>query len=426
MAVFRELSANDIKTQRSFLTQLVDVIQEDVSSSATRRKYQVFVTGGIGPGVTSSLFQTVYDQDFTLQTANAMFDITVGLHETGSHVQDQVQGTDSAGKMLFRSSSLMMREKISIYKQFALSLLGDASAQFVAPFNSFNNSDGINAAMFIAFKRLFARDQVKRETFAMRFWKSAWPIAGHDSPNIQYNEAREEAIFTDAGSTANKIVTYGGQVSNIVNAAYTTDTVGLMFNDMGIAVFDLEKVALGTQKMRGHIAAVTTNSSGSLPGEHIMGGAFSENPNATFVPDLLVSASIDDIVDHICAVRFSSGSFSAMAFQNVTNINSTLVYCRASADEFNYSSNPTYIDSSNRIVVIDEGQEDTQQAFTFITGIGLYDSNDNLLCVAKVSRPIEKNNEKDITLRIRIDFAKKNSIHFTTKSQEMYQPHAGA
>ena len=38
----------DIKTTRSFLNQLIDVIQEDISASVSRRSYQVFVTGGIG------------------------------------------------------------------------------------------------------------------------------------------------------------------------------------------------------------------------------------------------------------------------------------------------------------------------------------------------------------------------------------------
>ena len=75
----KAFSENDVQTAQSFLTQLVDVIQEDVSGSTTRRKYQVFVTGGVGPGVTSSLFQTVYDQDFSLQTSNPMLDMTVGL-----------------------------------------------------------------------------------------------------------------------------------------------------------------------------------------------------------------------------------------------------------------------------------------------------------------------------------------------------------
>ena len=75
---FKRISPEDIKVRRSTLNQLVDVIQEDVSGSATRKKYQVFVTGGVGPGVTSSLFQTVFDQDFSLQTANPIFDMTVG------------------------------------------------------------------------------------------------------------------------------------------------------------------------------------------------------------------------------------------------------------------------------------------------------------------------------------------------------------
>ena len=60
MGTFKNFTAADIKASPSSLNQLIDVIQEDVSGSLTRRKYQVFVTGGIGPGVTSSLLKT-YD-----------------------------------------------------------------------------------------------------------------------------------------------------------------------------------------------------------------------------------------------------------------------------------------------------------------------------------------------------------------------------
>ena len=85
--VYKELFPDtDIRTARSFLNQLIDVIQEDISGSTTRKKYQVFVTGGVGPGVTSSLFQTIFDQDFSLQTANAVFDMTVGLFSSGTTV----------------------------------------------------------------------------------------------------------------------------------------------------------------------------------------------------------------------------------------------------------------------------------------------------------------------------------------------------
>jgi hypothetical protein len=109
-------------------------------------------------------------------------------------------------------------------------------------------------------------------------------------------------------------------------------------------------------------------------------------------------------VDHVASTRFQSGSLTAATFQNNTNINSTLIFCRATADEFNYSTNPTFVDTTGRIRVIDNGQEDVQRTFTMPTTVGLHDEFGNLLAVAKVSRPIEKNDEKDITFRIRLDF----------------------
>ena len=93
MGTYKNFTAADIKASPSSLNQLIDVIQEDLSGSLTRRKYEVFVTGGIGPGITSSLFQTVYDQDFTLQTANPVFDMTVGLFSAGTTVTGAVSYT---------------------------------------------------------------------------------------------------------------------------------------------------------------------------------------------------------------------------------------------------------------------------------------------------------------------------------------------
>lgn len=410
MAIFKEISSGDVKTARSYLNQLIDVIELDISGSSTRKKYQAFVTGGIGPGVTSSLFQTVYDQDFTLQTANAIFDMTVGLFYSGSTVNGSTTGRDAAGKFLFNSSSLMMREKIDIYKQFAQMLLGDASEQFVAPADSTTTSDKIDPALFVCFKRLFSRDKIKRETFAMKFYVTGASRMPNLITQLSGSEPTSNAhIYTDIGSSNNKNFTFGGEVGGIVDAADTTKTVGLLFYDRGVAVFDLNKILYANQPVSGIINAMNANGGVNFSaGRTIIGGdtagASGENQQAKFIPDLLVSASIDDIVDHIASVRFGGAAETALTFQNVTNINSTLIFCRAAADEFNYSSNPTFTDTQNRIVVIDSGQEDTQQTFTMVTGVGLYDANDNLLAVAKLSRPIEKSPERDLTLRLRIDF----------------------
>ena len=65
MATFKTISSADIKTTRSNLNQLIDFVEEDVSGSNTRKTYQVFVTGTTADsGVTSSLYQTVYDQNY--------------------------------------------------------------------------------------------------------------------------------------------------------------------------------------------------------------------------------------------------------------------------------------------------------------------------------------------------------------------------
>jgi hypothetical protein len=382
MATFKEFGAEDIKTSRSFLNQLVDIIQEDISGSTTRRSYQVFVTGGLGPGVTSSLFQTVFDQDFTLQTANPVFDMTIGLHVNSDVVSGASPVIDSNGKYTFPSQSLMMREKMDLYRQMAGALLGDATEQFT--FVSGSTTSAINEALFICFKRLFSRDQIKRETFAIQLFQTGSTLT---------TAATGAVIFTDLSSSVNKDLSFGGQVSAILNSADTSKQVGMLFIDRGIAVLDISRIfsaqSTASTYLTGTVSAIST--AGTTP--------FTGSMN-----QFLASGSIDNIIDHFATTRFSGSAQTAMTFQNITDINSTLFFCRLAADEFNYSSNPTYTDTDNRIVVIDEGQEDTQRSFTFVSTLGLYDALDNLLAVAKLSRPVLKDDERDITFKVRLDF----------------------
>lgn len=433
MATFKTITADDIQTTTSTLNQLVDVIQEDISGSSTRKRYQVFVTGGVGPGVTSSLFQTVYDQDFTLQTSNAVMDMTVGLFYTGSVVNNCRTGIDSNGKYLFPSQSLMMREKIDNYKQFAQVLLGNSTGSFYSPgINSYNGTlsstqaqtgstgDRIEEALFLNFKRLFARDEVRKETFALRLYQSgaldgspdcsAFETTisnGFTGSNLYVTSPSGSAIYADIGASTAQLKYFGGDVGYIKNTSDTNQYVGLMWYDHGIAVLDMGKVFWGQQHMSGVISGMNGMAyADAASGQLIMGNPYtvSTNLSASFIPDFLVSGSVDNIVDHIAGTRFSSGSLTAATFQNVTNINSTILFARATADEFNYSSNPTYRDENGSIVVIDAGDDTGQRSFGFVTTVGLYNSNNELLAVAKLSRPVEKNDEKDLTVRVRLDF----------------------
>jgi len=408
MAFFKTLDPSDIKTSTSYLNQLIDVLQESISGSSTRRQYEVFVTSSQDAtttyAVTGGLFQTVYDQNFTLATANPVLDMTVGLFSGSATVAAVGPSVDDLGKLLFPSSSLMMREKIANYQEFAQILLGDASLQFKSPFTGGTTNDLIDEALFISFKRLFARDKIKPETFATQIYTTA--STSPSVPTISAPTTNGPVIFSDIGAASSIEVSYGGQVGNIVNASNTAENVGLIFYDSGVIVLDAKKIIEADGFCSGTIEAVTGSITPALTNQTLMGtsGFPSSNPSATFIPDFFTSGSIDDIVSHFGNVRFNSGSLTAMTFQNITNINSTLAFCRATADEFNYSTNPTFTDDTGRIRVIDLGEEGTQRSFSFVTTIGLYNAAGDLLAVAKLSRPIEKNDERDLTFRVRLDF----------------------
>ena len=381
MAIFSEFNSSDVVTEKDAAEQIVDILQVDISSSVSRKQYQHWVSGGVGPGVTSSLWLTVFDQDFTLQTANPFFDMTVGLSKNSALVLTGcfVNIDSTTNKYYFTSQSLMMREKMNIYEQYAQYLLGDANAEFSTVSGSTTNT--IREPLFISFKRIFGRDRFKRESFAIRLFQTSSQLTGSDGTGMK--------IYTDAGSSTNIESSYGGQISTIVDSANTNYPVGLLYIDQGICVLDTQRIFDTTTQITGTIDAV--NASGRT---YISGN----------INKLLVSASIDDIIDHICTSRFSSGSLTAIAFMNNTFINRTQFFCNIAADQFNYSSNPTYTDSTGRIVVIDEGQEETQRSFTFITSVGLYDKDDNLLAIGKASRPILKDRQRSFIIKLALDF----------------------
>ena len=90
-----------------------------------------------------------------------------------------------------------------------------------------------------------------------------------------------------------------------------------------------------------------------------------------------------------------------ISFNNTTELNSTIYFCRASHNEFNYSSNPTYIDSTSQIRVKNSSLD---QPTSYITTIGLYSADNELLATAKVSEPLKKTPDTELTLRVRLDY----------------------
>ena len=89
-----------------------------------------------------------------------------------------------------------------------------------------------------------------------------------------------------------------------------------------------------------------------------------------------------------------------LQFNNTTELNSTIYFCRANHNEFNYSSNPTYLSASK--VFVKENNLDVPVAYA--TTVGLYSADNELMAVAKLSEPLKKTPNNELTFRVRLDY----------------------
>ena len=87
-------------------------------------------------------------------------------------------------------------------------------------------------------------------------------------------------------------------------------------------------------------------------------------------------------------------------FNNTVELNSTIYFCRANHNEFNYSANPTYLSSSQ----IRVKNTTSDNPVSYITTVGLYSSDNELMAVAKLSEPLKKDPNTELTLRVRLDY----------------------
>ena len=71
------------------------------------------------------------------------------------------------------------------------------------------------------------------------------------------------------------------------------------------------------------------------------------------------------------------------------------------SSEFNYSENPSYISGSTGEVIYNYFINNPQ---TYVTSIGLYNDSNDLLAIAKLSKPLNKDFTKEALVRVKLDF----------------------
>ena len=97
----------------------------------------------------------------------------------------------------------------------------------------------------------------------------------------------------------------------------------------------------------------------------------------------------------------SSDAGSIFQSNSQETITSNYVFVRARNSEFNYSENPSFISGSTGEVIYNYFIDNPQ---TFATTVGMYNDSNELLAVAKLSKPLVKDFTKEALIRVKLDF----------------------
>lgn len=108
-------------------------------------------------------------------------------------------------------------------------------------------------------------------------------------------------------------------------------------------------------------------------------------------------------------------SSNALKGRTLESINSTIYFARIGNGEFNYSNNITYYESGSeqfiKPLLLSSGQgvnarglSNVNRNVTYISTVGLYNSERELLAVAKLSKPIKKTSNSEVIIKIKLDY----------------------
>ncbi len=296
--------------------------------------------------ITGTIVSGTYSDNNIKNYAHSMFQSIYDypyLSSSANHIVDITVGY-SADSTLADPTQPQNTKKINIYNQFAKVLVQPDTTGSIQEFDQDGNISGggekMKECLFFSFSRLLVKDEIKKGSFQFSIKPGSDPLVE----------------FYDAGAqTDYKVNSPAGEYGLVyTNSAGTGDAVGHVYYQAGIFVL-----------------------SGSQAGD---GG--------------LLKQEIPDAVDAIRSVWFDS------QFNNTTELNSSIYFCRAGSNEFNYSSNSTYLSGSQ--IVMKNSRTDTPASY--ITSIGLYSSDNVLLATAKISEPLKKDPTNELTLRVRLDY----------------------
>lgn len=338
-------------------------LNDDVVTTRTLLHESIPLTGSI---ISGSIYEEDNIKNYSHGRFQSVYDYPV-LSSSANHVMDLSVGFSSASSLNGQPSSVDENKKLQMYNQLAQMLVGHDESGNILRFDEDGNlldsgaDPKLDECVFLSFSRLLTKDEIKKGTVRI--------VVGTGSYLDPFEGTKTIGDF--AGSNDFRINSPAGEYGILATSSLdvTGSAVGLIYYQAGI-------VAL--------TASVFHDG-----GQFLQSGSTDQS-----VSEALTGSSTQDVCDNIRSRIYD------IDFNNTIELNSTIYFCRINHNEFNYSSNPTYLENSQ----IRVKEEELDSPVSYITTVGMYSSKNELLAVAKLSEPLKKTPENELILRVRLDY----------------------
>lgn len=300
---------------------------------------------------TGVYYLSVYNTASTFNNAEIQFHLSYG-------------DINGSGSTFFDPSITGSTATRSVYGQYRNLILGDETLPFV--FGNYTSSN----FFVINIERNRYKESLFPGSLTLRLTSGSAQLTLTDDSRITTTN-----VFTDAGRLYNIVSGSAGTIYTGVNSNGWAGGVSSASGSYGWFLPDIGVIVLNPSALAG-----TPSSGGIL---------------------LQVSRSFNGDGRNTQALYRAIAAGSSMTLNSQETVTSNFVFIRARNAEFNYSENPSFISGSTGAVLYDSFINNPQ---TFATTVGLYNDSNELLAVAKISRPAKKDFTKEMLLRVKLDF----------------------
>lgn len=306
-----------------------------------------FHTSSAQSDLQKQYYYEIFDGISTSATSESQFSVTYGHN----------QGSGSLGQNEDSPSN-------AIYSQYAQILLPDNQRVF-----KFNNTS-TQQIYAINLNRARLKDRLDPGNFELHLAK----LTGAATPAI-HGDNLVISLIDNSGDTQQAATQIGRVYSlvsgSILNGVFNSSIeYGSVYPEQGVIILNADKLDLA-QLNFGTVKTANTNGDNAFRLFTSMSGSAVINANNGF------------------------------AARNEERVQSTFYFVRAKNGEYNFSNNPSFVTGSNGAF--------RQTTFannpkSYITTVGLYNSTQQLLAVAKLSKPILKSFSNEVLVKVKLDF----------------------